>query len=129
MEECVLDGGAAKEAQPAWHFLQVSMENGTAVWAGDPPVGLSVVRGPVQSVSHPALPWGCWPQKQPALGRVIQLALQQSQLLEQRFPQRTALAGEIYLIFFPLWINTEPGFHLKGLLPIEFVLSCAFLQE
>lgn len=95
----MLSGGAAKGPQPAWHFLQVSMENVTAVWAGDPLAGLSVVRGSVHGVSHPALPWGCWPQKQPALGRVIQLAVKQSQLLEQRFPQRTALAEEIYLIF------------------------------
>lgn len=92
-------------------------------------LGCQWSEGSVHGVSHPAPPWGCWPQKQPALGRVIQLAVKQSQLLEQRFPQRTALAEEIYLIFFFLWINTEPGFHLKGLFPIEFVLSCAFLQE
>lgn len=62
----------------------------------------SFSEGSVHGVSCTAPPWGCWPQKQPALGRVIQLAVQQSQLLEQRFPQRTALAVEVYLILLAL---------------------------
>lgn len=62
----------------------------------------SFSEGSVHGVSCTAPLWGCWPQKQPALGRVIQLAVQQSQLLEQWFLQRTALAGEVYLILLPL---------------------------
>lgn len=62
----------------------------------------SFSEGSVHGVSHTAPPWGCWPQKQSALGRVIQLAVQQSQLLAQKFPQRTALAGEVYLILLAL---------------------------
>lgn len=67
----------------------------------------SFSEGSVHGVSLTAPLWGCWPQKQLALGRAIQLVVQQSQLLEQRFPQRTALAGEVYLILLTLdkhWI-------------------------
>lgn len=67
----------------------------------------SFSEGSVHGISHTAPPWGCWLQKQLALGRVIQLVVLQSQLLEQRFHQRTALAEEVHLILLTLdkhWI-------------------------
>lgn len=105
------------------------MENVTARWAGDPSVGLSVVRRICAWCQPPCSTMGLLATETASLrqghptGRSAEPALG-AEVSSENSPGWGNLSD-----FFFLWINTEPGFHLKGLFPIEFVLSCAFLQE
>lgn len=98
------------------------------MWAGDPPVGLPGVRGSVQCLppcpTTGLLATGTGSLRQ---GHPTDCAAQPA--LRAEVSSESSPGWGNLSDFFFLWINTEPGFHWKGFLPVEFVLSCAFLQE